>query len=150
MVLNEEKRRRLVDVIARRQVALEGAGGSAPAVPLAVVQASPIPALTEKNKGVVAIDSDGDEDTGEGLVFKRLRVGVVAISLSATDGHPPSFRDNPPAPPLLAHSSCSNVVGRALLGMTKCRPLLSYPLFSSMPSRASKRRRQWRPWEETS
>jgi len=40
MVFNEEKRNRLAELIARRQAALTGAGGSA------------------KNKGVVAIDSD--------------------------------------------------------------------------------------------
>ena len=97
MVLNEEKRNRLADVIARRQAALGGAGGSAPVVLLIAAQASPIPAPAEKKKGVVAVDSDDDEDTSEGLVFKRPRVGVMATSLSATDGHPPSFRDNPPS-----------------------------------------------------
>ena len=75
---------------------LTGAGGSAPAGPLAVAQDSPIPAPTDKNKGVVAIDSE-DEDTEEGLVFKRQRVGVATTSLSSIDGHPPSFRDNPPS-----------------------------------------------------
>ena len=50
---------------------------------------------TDKNKGVVAIHSE-NEDTEEGLVFKRPRVGVAATSLSATDGHLSSFRDNPP------------------------------------------------------
>ena len=44
----------------------------------------------------MAIDSE-DEDTEEGLVFKRPRVGVVATSLSATEDHPLSFRDNPPS-----------------------------------------------------
>jgi len=94
MVLNEEKRNRLVEVIVRRQVALVGAGGSAPAVHLPAVQDSPNPPPADKNKGVVAIDSE-DEGTEEGLVFKRPRVGVAANSLSATDDHPPSFRDNP-------------------------------------------------------
>ena len=52
MVLNEEKSNRLAEVIARRQGALDGAGGSAPS--------SPTPTPLEKNKGVVAIDSDED------------------------------------------------------------------------------------------
>jgi len=47
MVLNEEKRARLVDALARRQGALSGAGASTPsasilAVPLATAQASPM------------------------------------------------------------------------------------------------------------
>jgi len=89
---------------------------------------------------VIRIDSE-DEDTGEGLFFKRLRVGVATTSLSATDDHPPSFRDNPPAPLLLADSSRFKAVGRALLGVTKCLLPLSSPPFSSTPSNASKRRR---------
>jgi len=96
MVLNEQERNRLADVIARRQATLGGASGSAPAVPLTVARASSISAPAKKNKGMVAVDSDDDEDTGEGLVLKRPRVGVVATSLSATDGHPSSFKDNPP------------------------------------------------------
>jgi len=95
MVLNEEKRNRLPEVIARRQAALAGAGGSAPVGPLTVAQDSPTPAPAEKNKGVVAIDSE-DEGTEEGLVFNRPRVGVAVTSLSATDDRPPSFRDHPP------------------------------------------------------
>jgi len=80
MVLNEEKRNRLVELIARRLAALTGAGGSTPTGPLTVAvsaQDSPSPTLGDKNKGVVTIDSE-DEDTDEGLVFKRPRVGVVA------------------------------------------------------------------------
>jgi len=57
MVLNEEKRNRLAELIARCQATLTGAGGSAPAGPLTVAQDSPSPALGDKNKGVVAIDS---------------------------------------------------------------------------------------------
>jgi len=44
MVLNEEKRNRLVELIARCQATLTGAGGSTPAGPLAVAQDSPSPA----------------------------------------------------------------------------------------------------------
>jgi len=53
----------------------------------------PSPAPTDKNKGVVVIDSE-DEDTEEGLVFKRPRVDVAATSLFAINDHPLSFRDN--------------------------------------------------------
>jgi len=67
MVLNEEKRNRPAEVIARRQATLTGAGVSAPAglPPVAApAQASPDPAPGDKLKGVVAIDSV-DEDTDE-------------------------------------------------------------------------------------
>jgi len=94
MVLNEEKRNRLAKLIARRQAALTGASDSAPVGPLTIAHDSPNPAPTDKIKGVVAIDFE-DEDTEEDLVFRRPKVGVAATSLSAIDGRPPSFRDNP-------------------------------------------------------
>jgi len=97
---------------------------------------------------VVAINSE-DEDTDEGLVFKRPRVGVAATSLSATDGHPLRSGTIPQAPPLLAGSSRLKAVGRALLGVTKCLLPLISPPYSSRPSNASKRRRRWRLWAET-
>ena len=88
VVLNEENKNRLAELIAHRQATLTGAGSSAPAGPLAVAQDSPSP--PDKNKGVVAINSK-DEDTEEGLVFKRPRVGVATTSLSATDDRPLSL-----------------------------------------------------------
>jgi len=115
MVLNEEKRARLADALARRQGALGVAGASASfapisahaapspapsapivAVPLVDVRASPAPAPLEKDKGVVKIESDGDKDTVEGPVFKRRKAVVAATSYSTTMGHPTSFRDHPP------------------------------------------------------
>jgi len=83
MVLNEEKRARLANALARRQGAPGAAGALAPsapapapsapiaAVPLAIVHASPTPAPLEKDKGVVEIKSDEDEETAEGPIFKR-------------------------------------------------------------------------------
>jgi len=61
MVMNEEKRARLVDALARRQEAtsgVEASTSSAPiaAIPLATAQASPLPTPLEKDKGVVVID----------------------------------------------------------------------------------------------
>ena len=99
MVLNEEKRNRLAELIAPCLAALTGAGGSVPTGPPPVVvsaQDSPGPAPDDKQKEVVAIDWEG-EDTDEGLVFKRPWVGVAVTSLSTTDGHAPSFRNNPPS-----------------------------------------------------
>jgi len=100
MVFNEEKRNKLAELIVCRQVALTGAGGSAPTSPLPIVapsQDSLGPALGDKRKGVVRAIESEDENTDTGLVFKRPRVGVTTTSLSATDGHAHSFRDNPPS-----------------------------------------------------
>jgi len=47
---------------------------------------------------VVVATSTEDEDTSLGLVFRRQRVGDVAMPVHfASDGHAPSFRDNPPS-----------------------------------------------------
>jgi len=59
MVLNEEKRNRLAELIAPCLAALTGAGGSVPTGPPPVVvsaQDSPGPAPDDKQKEVVAID----------------------------------------------------------------------------------------------
>ena len=111
MVLNEEKRARLADAIARRQGALSGVGASAPsapivAVPLAAAQASPTPAPLKKNKGVMEIDS-GDEDNGEGDVFKRRSVVAATTSHFATNSRLASFRDHPLVRPPTADFSRS-------------------------------------------
>ena len=114
MVLNEEKRARLVDALTCRHGALGVAGASTPsapisapaapsptpsalivAVPLAAVRASPAPTPLEKDKGVVEIES-GDGDTAEGPVFKIRKVVRAATSHSATSSRFASFRDQPP------------------------------------------------------
>jgi len=64
---------------------------------LATLKASPPPAPLEKNKGVVVIPSDEDEDSVDGPVFKRRRTTTVATSHSSSDRHPASLRDNPPS-----------------------------------------------------
>jgi len=152
MVLNEEKRTRLDDVLARCQGALSGIGASAPsapivAVPLATTQASPILTPLEKNKGVVAIDSNDDEDTEEGIVFKRRRVAVATTSHSATSSRPASFRDQPPSASSSRGPLALEVVGRAPLGMTKLHPPPSFPLSFSTPSKASKKKVQQTIWK---
>ena len=43
------------------------------------------------------IESNGDEDTAEGPVFKRRRAIVATTSHSTTIGRPASFRDHPPS-----------------------------------------------------
>jgi len=102
MVLNKEKRARLADALARRHGALSGASASAPSAPIVVVllataQASPMLTPLEKNKGIMSIDSDDDEDTGEGIVFKRRRVAAATTTHSATSSRPASFKDQPPS-----------------------------------------------------
>jgi len=67
------------------------------AIPLATLRASPSPAPLEKNKGVVLIPSNEDEDSVEGPVFKRRRTTAVATSHSSSDKRLASLRDNPPS-----------------------------------------------------
>jgi len=102
MVHTEEKRARLADALARRQGATSGVGASTPsapiaAIPLATAQASPMLTPLGKGKCVVAIDSDDDEDTGEGVVFKRRKVVVAVTSHSSTEVPPSSYREQPPS-----------------------------------------------------
>jgi len=117
MLLNEEKRARLADSLARHQGVLGAAGASAPSapinsaqaaptpapsapiasIPLATTRASPTPTPLERNKSMVAIESDEDEDIAEGPVFKRRRVVVATTSDSTTIGRPASFRDHSPS-----------------------------------------------------
>jgi len=59
--------------------------------------ASPPPAPLEKNKGVVLITSDDDEDTMEGPVFTRRKITTIATSHSSSARRPASLRDNPPS-----------------------------------------------------
>jgi len=64
-------------------------------VPLAVVRASPPPALLEGNDGVVVVASDNEEGTADGPVFKRRKVNTVATSHSSFSGHTGLLRNNP-------------------------------------------------------
>jgi len=116
MVLNEEKRARLAEVLALCEEAITGVGAPAlsvpniaPAtpfptpsstpldvVPLAAVGASPTPAPFEKGKRMVEIVSDDDADTTNGFVFKRRRVAVAVTSHSSSTRRPASLRDHPP------------------------------------------------------
>jgi len=67
------------------------------AIPLATFRASPSPTPLEKNKGVVLIPYDEDEDSMDGPVFKRMRTTAVATSHSSSDRRLASLRDNPPS-----------------------------------------------------
>jgi len=51
----------------------------------------------EKNKRVVLITSDDDEDTMEGPAFKMRKTTMVATSHSFSARCPASLRDNPPS-----------------------------------------------------
>jgi len=114
MVLNQEKRPSLAEVLTLREEAAIGAGApalsapnvalaapspapSAPldVVPLAAVGASHSPAPLEKGKRVVEIVFDDDADTMDDPVFKRRRVAVAATSHSSSDRRPASLKDHP-------------------------------------------------------
>jgi len=116
MVLNAEKRARLAEVLSIRDDAAAGAGASAPpappatqttpapassapiaAIPLATVRASPPPTPLEKNKGVVLITSEDEEDTMDGPVFKRRKAATAATSHSSCARRLASLRDYPPS-----------------------------------------------------
>jgi len=97
MVLDAEKRRKLVELVSRRKATLAGASTPAGTLPVATsTPISPDPApIDQRQKWVVEA---AHEDTCTGLVFKRKRAtNVVAPSHSSSDGHAPSFRENPPS-----------------------------------------------------
>ena len=79
-----------------------------------------------KNKGVVLIASDEDEETMEGPVFKRRKATTVATSHSFSARRPTSLRDNPPVPPLLRTSLHSRMESRVYLRQPLPLPL-SFP-----------------------
>ncbi|KAK7382312.1 hypothetical protein VNO80_01163 [Phaseolus coccineus] len=89
MVLSTDKKKRLADVLNRRN-----ASGSAPAGPSSPAGAALEP-IAEKSKRAAPVEVSNDEDTCSGLVFKRKRVGTAAEVSSATEGHPSSFREHP-------------------------------------------------------
>jgi len=101
MVLNEEKKKKLVELVAKRKAAAAGVGTSTPANPPPPTTYTPNslePApVDNRMKGVMVVATGSeDEDTCTGLFFKRPRMGdVEAPSHSTSDGHAPSFRENP-------------------------------------------------------
>ena len=130
-------------MLAKRRAATVGAGTSTPANPPSSATSTPNasePApVDNRQKGVVAIAGSEDKDTCTGLVFKMPRVGdVKATTHSTSDGHAPSFHDNPPS----ASSPRDLVVhegrGRVPLKAINRLPLLSSLLFSKKPSNASR------------
>jgi len=117
VTLNEEKKKKLVELLAKRRVAT-GVGTSTPTNPPPLATSAPnssVPTPVDSSlKGVVVAIGTEDEDTSSGPVFKRQRVDdVVVPSHSASDGHAPSFRDHPPNAsfPLLVISSYTKVGG---------------------------------------
>jgi len=101
MVLNEEKRRKLVKLTSKHKATLAKVCTSTPAgTPLAATSApvSPEPTpIDQRQKGVPEVIASEDKDTCTCPVFRRKRVAdVMAQSHSASDGHAPSFRENPP------------------------------------------------------
>jgi len=115
MVLSEEKRARLTDILARLRGISRDVGTShhaltsatatpsptpsAPgvAVPLAVVQSSPAP-LPYKGKAVVI---ESDENSAEGPISKRPKPTPVMVSHSYSTGRSVSPLDHTTSVPLL-------------------------------------------------
>ncbi|KAK7332477.1 hypothetical protein VNO80_29229 [Phaseolus coccineus] len=91
MVLSADKKKRLADVLSRRN-----AGGLAPAGPSSPAGAA-LDRIADKSKRAAPVEVSDDEDTCSGLVFKRKRVGTATEVSSATEGHPSSFREHPPS-----------------------------------------------------
>ncbi|KAK7342256.1 hypothetical protein VNO80_25201 [Phaseolus coccineus] len=91
MVLSADKKKRLADVLSRRN-----AGGLAPAGPSSPAGAA-LDRIADKSKRAAPVEVSDDEDTCSGLVFKRKKVGTATEVSSATEGHPSSFREHPPS-----------------------------------------------------
>jgi len=135
MALVEEKRRKLGELVARRRAALANAGTSAPVGPPSAA-AEPAP-IDNRQKGDLEATTSEEEGSCMGLIFKRKRAGNFAVpSHSASDGHAPSFRDNPPSasspPDLIMHEGG----GRVLLKVTKCPLRSNSQPSSNKPSKA--------------
>jgi len=162
MVFNKEKRARLTDALAQRQGALGGASASTPsapidfaqtaptpttpitAIPLATARASPTPTPLERNKSVVAIEFDEDENTAEEHIFKRRRAVAATTSYSTIINCPASFMDYPPSASS-PRALLAQAMVRTPLEMSKLHPPPSCLLSFSMPSKASKEGQQ-RTW----
>jgi len=147
MAFNAEKKKKLVELLAKCRAAAAAAGTLTPAnLPPSATSApktfEPTP-VDNRQKGVVVVTAGSeDEDTCMGLVFKRPRVGdVVAPSHFVFDGHALSFRDNPPSASspqdLIAHEGG----GRVLPKVTKHLLLLSFQPSSNKLFNASKTKR---------
>jgi len=106
MGFNKDKKKKLADLLAKRRAAAAGVGTSPRVSPTSATSAPIEPApVDDRQKGVVAVDSD-DEETCTGLVFKRQRVGEAMAPSPSPSGGIPAFRDNPPS----TSSPCQLVV----------------------------------------
>jgi len=100
MAFNNDKKKKLADLLAKRRAAAAGEGSSTPIAPStsttsALQPINPAPAAIELG-GVVVVESD-DEDTCTGLVFKRPRAGETATPSASVSGGTPAFIDHPPS-----------------------------------------------------
>jgi len=101
MGFNKDKKKKLVDLLAKRRALAVGVGTSTPRTPPTSATFAPhtieLAPDDDRQKVVVVVDSE-DEDTCIGLVFKRQRVGKVVVpSHYASGGLTPAVRDNPPS-----------------------------------------------------
>ena len=81
MSFNNDKKKKLADLLAKRRAAAVGEGTSTPVAPSTSATSAPqpinpAPAAVER-RGVMVVESD-DKEMCTGLVFKRPRVGKTA------------------------------------------------------------------------
>jgi len=94
MGFNNDKKKKLADLLAKLKAAIAGKGTSTPIAPS--TSATPAPHPTEPARGVVVVESDYEE-TCTGLVFKRQRVGETVAPSTSASGGTPTFMDHPPS-----------------------------------------------------
>jgi len=155
MEFNKDKKKKLVERLAKRRAAATGVGTSSPTTPPPSATSAPNttkPApVHNRQKRVVAVVVDlEDGDICTGLVFKRLRVGeAVAPSHSTSGGFTPTFRDNPLSASSPRHLIVHEGGGRVPLEARKCLPLPNSLPFSKKTSNVFKTKRLWRAWRAT-
>jgi len=110
MGFSNDKKKKLIDLLAKRKATAIGKDTSMPIAPSTSVVPTPHPtepaSVVDKLEGVVAVDTD-DEETCIGLVFKRSKVGEVVAPSTFASGGTPAFMDHPPSAssplPLVVH-----------------------------------------------
>jgi len=98
MGFNNDNKKKLSDLLAKRRAAAVGAG---PSTPIALkTSATPVPQpinsapVVVELGGVVVIESD-DKYTCTGLVFKRPRAGEIAAPSTSASGGTLALKDHP-------------------------------------------------------
>jgi len=138
MGFNNDKKKKLADLLAKQRATATGEGTSTPIAPS--TSATPAPHPTEpaftvdRPERVVVVETD-DEETCTDLVFKRSRVGEAVAPSTSASGGTPTFMDHPPSAtsplPLVVHEGGgeSALEGQEMPS-TSPLPLLLQQIFS--------------------